>query len=74
MAINKQLPTEAGTIGEKTSKLQRYPTPDYSGANVAGLLAASAHIATCCVPACTSQFFERLKPNKPSDQRESRSV
>ena len=74
MAINKQLPTEAGTIGEKTSKLQIYAPPDYSGANVAGLLAASVHIATCCVPACTSQFFERLKPNKPSDQRESCSV
>ena len=44
--------------------LCQYAPPECSGANVAGLLAASAHIATCCVPACTSQLFERLKPNK----------
>ncbi len=29
-------PTEAGTIVEKTSELQIYAPPDYSGANVAG--------------------------------------
>ena len=38
MAINKQLPTEVGTIVEKTSEPQIYAPPDYSGANAAGLL------------------------------------
>ena len=74
IAANKRLSTEAGTIGETTSQLQVYAFADYARANVASLLIGSAEIATCHIPACTSQFFERLEPNKPSDLSEARSV
>jgi hypothetical protein len=39
IAIAKQLPREAGTKDEKTSKLQIYAPRESLGANVAGLLA-----------------------------------
>ena len=71
MAVNKQPRKEAGTIVEITSQLQVYALPDYSRANVAGLLVGSAQIASYHIPACTSQFFERLEPNKPSGPWES---
>jgi hypothetical protein len=74
MAANKRLSTEAGTVAETTFQLRVYALPDYARANVAGLLMGSAQIVTSHIPACTSQFFERLEPNKPSDLSETRSV
>ena len=73
MAANKQPPTETGTIVEMTSRPQVDAPPDYSGANVAGILVASSQMAIGQIPACTSQFFEGLA-NKASDPQESRSL
>jgi len=71
MAANKQTPTETGTIVAMTSRPQVHALPDYSPASVAGILVASSQMAICHIPACTSQFFERLA-NKSSDLQESR--
>jgi hypothetical protein len=71
MAANKQPPTETGTIVEMTSRPQVHALPDHSPANVAGILVASSQMAICHIPACTSQFFDRLA-NKPSGPQESR--
>jgi len=59
MAVNKQLPKEAGTIVKITSQLLVYAPPDYSRANVAGLLVGSAETTICHIPAYTSKFFDK---------------
>jgi hypothetical protein len=60
MAAKKLPPTETETIVETTSRPQVDAPRDYSGANVAGILVATSQMAICQIPACTSQFFERL--------------
>lgn len=60
MPAKKQPPTETETIVETTSRPQVDAPRDYSGANVAGILVATSQMAICQIPACTSQFFERL--------------
>jgi hypothetical protein len=54
-----------------TSLPQLHALPDYAPASVAGILVASSQMAICHIPACTSQFFERLA-NKASGPQESR--
>jgi hypothetical protein len=73
MAANKQPPTEKGTIVEIPSRPQVHALPDYSRANVAGILVASSQMTICHIPACTSQFFEGLanKPSGPQDPNTS---
>ena len=68
MAVNKQPLREAGTIVETTYKSQVYALSEYSEANVAGVLVASAQIAIRHIPAYTSQFFERLEPSNSEIQ------
>jgi hypothetical protein len=60
MAAKKRPPTETETIVETTSRPQVDAPRDYWGANVAGILVATSQMAICQIPACTSQFFERL--------------
>ena len=58
-----QPPTGAGNRVEITFQPQVYPLPAYWEANVAGVL-----VAICHIPACTSQFFERLEPSNSEIQ------
>jgi hypothetical protein len=60
MSAKKQPPTETETIVETTSRSQVDAPRDYWGANVAGTLVTTSQMAICQIPACTSQFFERL--------------